>query len=65
LRLAYHPRGGLNDASIGARWNWALSPSWLVTSNLKASHLLGSAKDSPLVERPANLTVSSAIAYRF
>jgi outer membrane protein len=62
---AYHPGGGLADASVAARWNWALTPSWLVTSSLKATQLLGSAKDSPLVERPTNLTVSTAIAYRF
>jgi outer membrane scaffolding protein for murein synthesis (MipA/OmpV family) len=26
---------------------------------------MGSARNSPLVERPTNLTVSTAIAYRF
>jgi outer membrane protein len=62
---AYQPSGGLKDAHLGARWNWALAPSWIVTSGLQAARLLGSAKDSPLVERPANLTVSTALAYRF
>ncbi len=62
---AYQPSGGLKDAHLGARWNWALAPSWIVTSGLQATRLLGSAKDSPLVERPTNLTVSSALAYRF
>lgn len=62
---AYHASGGLKDAWLGARWNWALAPAWLVTSSLQATRLLGSAKDSPLVERPANLTVSTALAYRF
>jgi outer membrane scaffolding protein for murein synthesis (MipA/OmpV family) len=61
----YAPTGGLQDARISVRWNWALSPSWLVTSNLQAARLLGSAKNSPLVERPTNLTVSAALAYRF
>jgi outer membrane protein len=65
VNLAYHPGGGLVDGSVAARWNWALTPSWLLTSSVKAVHLLGSAKDSPLVERPTNLTVSTAIAYRF
>ena len=45
--------------------NWALAPAWLVTSNLQATRLLGSASRSPLVERPANVTVSTALAYRF
>jgi outer membrane scaffolding protein for murein synthesis (MipA/OmpV family) len=61
----YAPTGGLQDARISVRWNWTLSPSWLLTSNLQAARLLGSAKNSPLVERPTNLTVSTALAYRF
>jgi outer membrane protein len=65
INPAYDAAGGLKDAHLGVRWNWALSPAWLLTSNLKAAHLLGSAKDSPLAERPTNVTVSTAIAYRF
>ncbi len=61
----YEATGGLKDAHLGAHWNWALAPAWIVTSGLQAKHLLGSAKDSPLVERPTNLTVSTALAYRF
>jgi outer membrane protein len=62
---AYQAAGGLKDVYLGARWNWALAPSWIVTSGLQATRLVGSAKDSPLVQRPANLTVSTALAYRF
>jgi outer membrane scaffolding protein for murein synthesis (MipA/OmpV family) len=62
---SYAAAGGWKDAHLGVRWNWALSPSWLLTSNLQATRLLGSAKNSPLVERPTNLTVSTAVAYRF
>jgi len=61
----YHPDGGVKDVRIGARWNWALSPSWMLTSSLQATRLAGDAKDSPLVQRPTNLTVSTAFAYRF
>ena len=57
--------GGLKDAHFGARWNWVWSPSWMLTSSLQATRLLGSTRLSPLVERPTNLTVSTAIAYRF
>jgi outer membrane protein len=57
--------GGLKDARLGARWNWAWSPSWMLSSNVQATRLLGSARLSPLVERSTNLTVSTAIAYRF
>ncbi|WP_322401555.1 MipA/OmpV family protein [Massilia luteola] len=61
----YEAGGGLQDAHVGVRWNWAWSPSWMLTSNLQARRLLGSAAHSPLVERSTNLTVSTAIAYRF
>jgi outer membrane protein len=61
----YQPGGGLQDVHVGARWNWVLSPSWMLTSNLQAKRLLGDASKSPLTERSTNLTVSTAIAYRF
>ena len=61
----YHPDGGLKDVRIGARWNWALSSSWMLTSSVQASRLLGDARRSPLVERSNNVTVSTAFAYRF
>jgi outer membrane scaffolding protein for murein synthesis (MipA/OmpV family) len=62
---ACQPGGGLQDVHVGARWNWVLTPSWMLTSSLQAKRLLGSASHSPLTERPTNLTVSTAIAYRF
>jgi len=62
---AYEPGGGLQDLHLGARWNWVFTPSWMLTSSLQARRLLGSASRSPLTERPAELTVSTAIAYRF
>lgn len=63
--LGYFPKGGLKDVHVGMRWNWALSPSWMVTSYLQAARLQGDAKDSPLVKRPTNVSVSTALAYRF
>jgi len=61
----YRPDGGLKDVHVGARWNWALSPSWILTSSVQASRLVNDARRSPLVERPNNVTVSTAFAYRF
>ena len=61
----YAPGGGMRDAHIGVRWNWAWTPSWMLSSGLQVQRLLGSADNSPLVERSTNLTVSTAIAYRF
>ena len=61
----YEAGGGLQEAHVGVRWNWVLSPSWMLTSNVQAKGLLGNAAKSPLVERSTNLTVSTAFAYRF
>lgn len=61
----YAPGGGLRDVYVGAGWNWALSPSWMVASAARLTRLRGDAADSPLVERPTNLTVSTGLAYRF
>jgi MipA family protein len=61
----YSPGGGLKDAHVGVRWNWTVAPNWMLTTNLQAERLLGSAKDSSLVERPTNVAVSTALAYRF
>jgi outer membrane scaffolding protein for murein synthesis (MipA/OmpV family) len=61
----YQASAGVKDAWLGARWNWALAPAWLLTSGVQATHLLGSAGDSPLVGRSTGLTVSTALAYRF
>lgn len=62
---AYQAAGGLKDAHLALRWNWALAPEWMLTSGLQATRLLGSARRSPLAERPASLTGSAALAARF
>jgi outer membrane scaffolding protein for murein synthesis (MipA/OmpV family) len=61
----YTPDGGIADVRVGARWNWGLSPSWLITSGVQVNRLVGDARKSPLVERPTNLSVTTALAYRF
>ena len=62
---SYQASAGIRDAWLEARWNWALAPAWLVSTQLRATRLLGSAERSPLVERAGNVTVSTALAYRF
>ncbi|HEX8609801.1 MAG TPA: MipA/OmpV family protein [Telluria sp.] len=63
--LPYAPGGGLRDVAVSARWNWALSPGWMVSSAVRAARLQGNARRSPLVERADNITVSTGLAYRF
>lgn len=61
----FSPRAGIKDIHADIFWNWSLSSSWLVTSKVSLSQIVGSSRMSPLVERKTNMTVSSAIAYRF
>lgn len=61
----FHPKSGLKDIHLDLNWNYSLSASWLITSKLRATHLVGSAVDSPLVEQKKSVTVSTALAYRF
>lgn len=62
---AYTPSGGVKDVHASLRWNWALSPSWLLASGVQASRLSGAAKASPLAERAGDITLSTALAHRF
>lgn len=63
--MPYAPGGGLRDVAVSARWNWALSPGWMISSGARAARLQGDARRSPLVERATNITVSTGLAYRF
>jgi outer membrane protein len=65
LNQSFQPKAGVKDVHLDAYWNWNLSSSWLLTSKMQLGQLVGSAGDSPLVERRTNFTVSSALAYRF
>jgi outer membrane protein len=65
INPAYAASGGVKDVHLNLRWNWSFTPSWLLTSGAQVSRLQGSAKDSPLALRPTNVTVSTALAYRF
>ncbi len=62
---AYRPDGGIKDVHVGLRWNWTLSPSWILSTGVRVARLQGDAKHSPLVERPTTFLVSSGLAYRY
>lgn len=64
-RIEYKPRAGVKDLHLDLFWNVNLSSSWLVTTKLNASYLLKNAANSPLVQQRTNVTVSTALAYRF
>lgn len=61
----YRAAGGIRQLRVGTRWNWALSPSWLLTSGIDASRLVDAASRSPLAVRPGGVAVSTVLGYRF
>jgi outer membrane scaffolding protein for murein synthesis (MipA/OmpV family) len=65
LQDGFEPGGGIKDAHLSLHWNWAWSNSWMLASQVGATRLEGNAASSPLTNRRDNVTVSTAIAYRF
>lgn len=65
INPSFSARAGIKDVHADIFWNWNLSSSWMLTSKLNLSRLVGDSSNSPLVERKTNVSVSSAIAYRF
>ena len=61
----FAPGGGVKDVFAAARWNWALSPNWMLSTSVRVARLAGDARRSPLAERPTQTTVSTGLAYRF
>jgi outer membrane scaffolding protein for murein synthesis (MipA/OmpV family) len=61
----YTPSAGIKDVHADLFWTWNLSSAWLITSRLNLTKLTGSAATSPLVEKKNQVSVSSALAYRF
>lgn len=61
----YHPEGGVKDVFVGARWNWTVTPAWIVTTSARAARLSGDARRSPLTERASQFSISTGLAHRF
>ena len=64
-RAAYHAASGVHEVYLGAGWNWALSPSWMLASGARVARLQGDARHSPLVQRPTTFSAFTGLAYRF
>lgn len=62
---AYRPGSGWNELRTQLRWNWSLSPQWVLSSAVQASRLYGEAARSPLVERAGGASFSSALVFRY
>jgi outer membrane scaffolding protein for murein synthesis (MipA/OmpV family) len=62
---AFAPRAGVQEAYLGLRWHWSLTPDWMLTSSARLARLQGDARRSPLVERPTQFTISTGLVRRF
>jgi len=61
----YSPGSGLRDVSTSLNLNYQLTPKVSVSTGIKATSLLGDAKDSPIVTNPQSLSGSLSIGYAF
>lgn len=61
----YSAGSGVQDVYVGAGWNWALTPGWILASGARVTRLQGDARESPLVQRSTNVSIFSGLAYRF
>ncbi|MES2901086.1 MAG: MipA/OmpV family protein [Pseudomonadota bacterium] len=62
---AFYPEAGMRDMYVAARWNWLLSPRWMLTSSARFARLQDEAKKSPLVRRQNDVSIAMGLAYRF
>lgn len=64
-RPPYAPGGGLRDIHASVLWNYALTPAWMLATQVQVTQLRGDAARSPLVQRSTNVNLSTGLAYRF
>jgi outer membrane protein len=62
---SFYPEGGARDTHVAVRWNWLLTPRWMLSTNARMTFLQDDARKSPLTQRPQDLSVSTGLAYRF
>ena len=61
----YTPDAGVKNAGLTISANYQVDKHWLAVANLAASRLLGSAANSPIVERRTSISPSIGVAYRW
>jgi outer membrane scaffolding protein for murein synthesis (MipA/OmpV family) len=61
----YRPGAGLKNVFATAQWNSELSTRYSLTTSVYVSRLTAGAADSPLVDSPHNVSLSTALHYHF
>jgi outer membrane scaffolding protein for murein synthesis (MipA/OmpV family) len=61
----YSPSSGISEVATSLSLSYQLTPKISLTGGLKASSLVGDAKNSPIVTNPQSVTGSFSIGYEF
>jgi MipA family protein len=61
----YTPTAGFRDVQAGLNYMHIFTPQWSLTAGLRATQLLGDAKDSPLTRSTNSWSALVGVGYRF
>lgn len=61
----YSPTSGIRDVSSSLNLSYQVTPEISVTGGLKASSLVGDARNSPIVTSPQSVSGSLTVGYAF
>lgn len=61
----YSPASGIREVGAGLNLNYQITPKISISGGLKASSLVGDARNSPLITRTENVSGSVSVAYAF
>jgi outer membrane scaffolding protein for murein synthesis (MipA/OmpV family) len=61
----YHASAGVKSVGFGVAATWMANKHWLVTGNVAYQQLVGSAANSPIVQRRGSGVVDFAVDYQF
>lgn len=61
----YHASAGVKSVGFGVAATWMANKHWLVTGNVAYQQLVGSAGNSPIVQRRGSGVVDFAVDYQF
>lgn len=62
---AFNARGGENETGLGVNATWLITDHWLANMDTAVTHLLGSARESPITQSATQGVVSVSGAYRW
>ena len=61
----WSPKSGVDNINVNLKWAHEFNKSWVLTSEITASRLVGDASNSPIVQSKNGLTAIESIGYQF